>query len=287
MYDGSMSTRRPLVILGSGYTGRWIYHLAVQRSLPVLASSRRPDLHLAYVEPNARLRFDLSDAATWSDLPPNTDLIWTFPAAPLDQVQAFATRSAIFSRRLVVLGSTSAYARDNAQAGGTAPWIDETTPIDTALPRVQGEEYLRQHHGAMVLRVAGIYGPHRNPVDWIRQGLVGPTGKFVNLIHVEDLAGLCLLVLEAGHAGEIYNVSDGQPRRWIDICAEVSSRWGIVSPRQSGPEEPGKRILNQKLINHVAPTFQHPDLYAALQALQSPSPLPFGEIAARDIHSFG
>lgn len=287
VYDGSMTTRRPLVILGSGYTGRWIHQLAVQRSLPVLASSRRPELHLTYVEPNARLRFDLSDAATWLDLPPNVDLIWTFPAAPLDQVQAFAARSLISSRRLVVLGSTSAYARDDAQTDGTAPWIDETSPIDTALPRVQGEEYLRRYHGAMVLRVAGIYGPHRNPVEWIRQGLVGPTGKFVNLVHVEDLAGHCLLVLEAGHAGETYNVSDGQPRRWADICAEVSTRWGIVSPRQSGPEEPGKRILNQKLIDHVGPAFQHPDLYAALQALQSPSPLPLGEIAARDVHSLG
>jgi nucleoside-diphosphate-sugar epimerase len=277
-----MTTFRPLVILGSGYTGRWIYQLARQRSLPVYASSRKPELHLTYAESKARLRFDLADPETWSALPLNVDLIWAFPAVPLERVQAFAARFLIPSARLVVLGSTSAYDRVPPKASGTAPWIDETGPVNTALPRVQGEEYLRTHHGATLLRVAGIYGPHRNPVEWIRQGRVGPTEKFVNLIHVEDLAQLCLLALNGRHAGETYNVSDGQPRRWADICTEVARRWGIVSPLQADSREPGKRILNQKLLDHFAPTFQHPDLYAALQVLQSPLVSPIGEIAAGD-----
>ena len=78
------------------------------------------------------------------------------------------------------------------------PWIDESAPIDLTKPRVQGEEYLRNEHGAIVLRVAGIYGPGRNPLDWIRQGRVGPSRKYVNLIHVEDLAAICLAALEKG-----------------------------------------------------------------------------------------
>jgi nucleoside-diphosphate-sugar epimerase len=194
-------------------------------------------------------------------------LIWTFPATPLEQVQAFANQYCGPSQKLVVLGSTSAYDKDDGPEEGMAPWIDETSPINTNLPRVQGEEYLRRHYGATVLRVAGIYGPGRNPLEWIKQGRVGPTDKFVNLIHVEDLARVCLLVLEGNHAGETYNVSDGQPRRWADICAQVSKRWGIVSPRQPGPKEFGKRILNHKLTAHLTYTFRHPDLYEALQTL--------------------
>jgi nucleoside-diphosphate-sugar epimerase len=108
-------------------------------------------------------------------------------------------------------------------------------------------------------------------VEWIRKGLVGPSDKYVNFIHVEDLAELCLLALESGQAGETYNVSDGQPHRWKDICAEVSSRWGIVSAKPAMGNAPGKRILNRKLLAHFAYTFQHPNVYDALEALQPPS----------------
>ena len=263
-----MDIRRPVVILGSGYTGRSIWNLATQQSLPVLASSRRPELHLAYVEPRSRLRFDLADSATWPVLPPDVDLIWTFPAAPLEQVQAFAGQYCGPSHKLVVLGSTSAYDEDGGHEEGVAPWIDETSPINTDLPRVQGEEYLRRYYGATVLRVAGIYGPGRNPLEWIKQGRIGPTDKFVNLVHVEDLARLCLLVLEGHHAGETYNVSDGQPRRWADICAEVSRRWGVVSPRSPRNAGPGKRILNQKVQAQFGHELTPLNLYDALAKIE-------------------
>ena len=282
-YDAPMTIGRPLIILGSGYTGQWLCRLAGRQSLPIHASSRRPDVRLTYVDPHARLRFDLAEPTTWSSLPPDADVIWTFPATPLEQVQAFARRYCSPSQRLVVLGSTSAYNTDGGHEEGLAPWIDEASPIRTSLPRVQGEEYLRTHHGAIILRVAGIYGPQRNPVEWIRQGRVGPTDKFVNLIHVEDLAHLCLLALQDGHPGETYNVSDGQPRRWSDVCAEVFRRWGIASSRQSDANESGKRILNRKLLDHFIYTVRHPNLYEALHTLQvTASPLR-GEITARDV----
>ncbi len=262
-----MNTRRPLVILGSGYTGLWIWKLASQLALPVYASSRQADLHLTYVAPDRRLRFDLAEPSTWSSLPADADLIWTFPATPLEQVQDFASQHCSPSHRLVVLGSTSAYHQDDGHGDREAAWIDETSPINATIPRVQGEEYLRLQHGAIVLRVAGIYGPHRNPLEWIRQGRVGPTNKFVNLIHVEDLAQLCLLALQRGEGGEAYNISDGQPRRWSDICTEVFRRWGIVSSHPPVLKESGKRILNRKMIDQFAPVLRHEDLYDALEAL--------------------
>ena len=267
-YDARMITPRPIVIVGAGYTGHWLYKLAGQLAVPAYASSRQPDQHLSAIAPSMRLRFDLADTATWSSLPPEADLIWTFPATPIEQVQAFARHCCDRSRRLVVLGSTSAYHQSGTLAKSLPPWIDETHPINTDLPRVQGEEYLRTHHGAIVLRVAGIYGPNRNPVEWIRQGRVGPTNKFVNLIHVEDLAHLCLVALKAGEAGGTYNVSDGQPRRWADICTEVSGRWGVISPREPNPSETGKRISNYKVITQLGYALRHPDLYEALRSLE-------------------
>lgn len=279
-----MTNRRSIVILGSGYTGQWIYKLGTQQGLPILAGSRRPDHNLISVDPQARLRFDLADPTTWSLLPPDADLVWTFPATPLEQVQAFARHACSSSRSLVVLGSTSAYDVGGEKTTGLPPWLDETAPINTDLSRVQGEEYLRNHHGAVILRVAGIYGPQRNPIDWIKRGLVGPTDKFVNLVHVEDLAQLCLLALQMGRPGEVYNVSDGRPRRWADICADVFRRWGVVSPRPADSVGSGKRILNQKLVAHFSYTFRHFDMVEALQAMQLVTP-PCETIPLRDIRT--
>ena len=270
-YDARMLSLRPMVILGTGYTGRWIQKLAREQSLPILASSRQPEHHLSDIARTARIQFDLESPSTWSALPLDADLIWTFPAVPLEQVKAFATHSCSHSRRLVVLGSTSAYDRGDEPLTDMPPWIDETCHVNVDLPRVQGEEYLRTKHGGIILRVAGIYGPHRNPVEWIRQGRVGPTNKFVNLIHVEDLAALCLLALQIGRAGDIYNISDGLPRRWTEICVEVSTRWGIVSPREATSSQPGKRINNRKALEGLRYTLRHPDLYRTLATLQQES----------------
>lgn len=268
-YDGPMTIPRSIVILGSGYTGRWIYRSALKQSLAILASSRRPDRHLSEVDPSRRVLFDLAEPSTWAALPPDADVIWTFPATPLEQVQAFAQHYCRPPGRLVVLGSTSAYDREGAPLDGLPAWIDEAQLINTSLPRVRGEEYLRTHHGAIILRVAGIYGPDRNPVEWIRQGRVGPSNKFVNLIHVEDLAHLCLLALQRGQAGDTYNVSDGHPRRWVDICDEVSGRWGVSSTRQADRNETGKRIRNYKILTQLGYTLQHPDFYEALRSIEA------------------
>ncbi|HEX7766576.1 MAG TPA: hypothetical protein VF443_07670, partial [Nitrospira sp.] len=170
------------------------------------------------------------------------------------------------NRRLVVLGSTSAYDQGDSQEY-PPPLIDETAPIDLTKPRVQGEEFLRSACDAIVLRVAGIYGPGRNPLDWIRTGRVGPTRKYVNLIHVEDLAAICLAAMERGRPGEAYNVSDGQPRTWEDICQVAELRRNVHSLQTAVTQAAGKRISNAKLTKQLNYTIQHSDLYKELQLL--------------------
>lgn len=229
----------------------------------ILATSRNPLNHLAEMPSEQRVMFDLGQPSTWMNIPTGADLIWCFPATPLDQVEAFAGWLNASARRLVVLGSTSAYEVEESQ-NYPPQWIDETAPIDLTKPRVLGEEFLRQKHGAIVLRVAGIYGHGRNPLTWIRQGRVSPSRKYVNLIHVEDLAAICLAAVEKGTPGEVYNVSDGQPHTWSEICATAEQRWGVTgTPAKEDPSS-GKRINNTKLLAKLGYTLRHPSLYEAL-----------------------
>jgi len=226
------------------------------------------------VLPDQRIRFNLDQPDTWKNIPADCDLLWCFPAEPLDQVQACAAAMNLPSRRLVVLGSTSAYPTGTVNEYPPA-WIDETASIDESKPRVKGEEYLRIYCHAIILRVSGIYGPRRNPLTWIQRGRVGSSRKFVNLIHVEDLAEVCLAALEYGQPGEIYTVSDGIPRTWEEICRTAQDRWGITSTRTTDDNSTGKRLAINKLMSLLetsGKTLVHTDLYHSLDRLLSEPP---------------
>ena len=265
----SASTQQtPIVLLGSGYTGRVVAALARKKGLPILLSSRSPGEHLSFVPEAQRLEFDLDRPVTWQNVPFNSDLIWCFPARPIERVEALAQQT-LAGSRLVVLGSTSAYSLGSSESPTLEDGrLDESSPINRTLPRVQGEEYLRLDHRAVVLRVAGIYGPGRNPLDWIRRGRITNLNRSVNLIHVQDLAAACLLALERGRPGEVYNVSDGVPRRWGEICAVAQQRWGVPPPPAVAGDPTGKRLSNTKLLRELGYVLRYPDLYAALDELE-------------------
>jgi hypothetical protein len=268
-------TANTLVILGAGYLARFMPAVIEPRYSDVRFTSRTPDTHLAHVSPAQRLRFDLARPDTWRHLPQGTDWLWCFPAAPLDAVHSFATSTKGSFRRLVVLGSTSAY--DAARPHNEYPpeWIDETAAIDVSQPRVQGEEFLRKDCAAVVLRIAGMYGPGRSPFDWIRSGRVGPSRKYVNLIHVEDLAVICLIALKQGAPGEVYNVSDGTPRTWSEICEHLPGYRPLDGPSGTQEHAPGKRISNAKLVSMLrsaGASLRHPDLFSSLAKLQEQMP---------------
>lgn len=252
----------PLVILGAGYTGRFIYHAVRRRRRPVFATSRDPDAHLTFARPGHRIRFDLRQPDTWTKIPSSSDIIWCFPALPRDVAGTFARHVIDANSRLILLGSTSAY------RAGRPGFIDERAPVNRSLLRVASEEHLRTTCGAVVLRLAGLYGPGRHVFDWIRNGKIKNSPKYVNLIHVEDVAELCLLALQHAAPGSTYIVSDGHPRPWADICRFAAERFQIAVPPATVTREAGKRLSPQKIFADFNYRLKHPDLFKALAELE-------------------
>jgi len=249
------------VILGAGYTGLRIYQQAIKIGWRVLATSRKPHIYLGTIPPEHRLRFDLSQADTWKNIPDPAHLIWCFPAVPLDLVKNFLFARSKQTGRLLVIGSTSAYIPEGHP-------ITENTPLKLHLPRVQTEEYLLATFGAVVIRLAGLYGPGRHVCDWIRKGKIQNTKKWVNLLHVEDAAGICLQALEQASDGSTYLASDGHPRTWDEICSVASSKWQIPIPALTPPLHSGKQMSIHKLHTELHYTFRFPDLYQALDQIE-------------------
>lgn len=256
----------PLVILGAGYVGRFLYRAAQHRGGAAFATSRTPEAHLSFVRPDRRVPFDLLRPETWRHVPTRADIVWCFPALPEDDATRFARRVVDRGSRLVVLGSTAAFPR------GLADVIDEHAPVDRSIPRVAAEERLRTTFGAIILRLAGIYGPQRHVLDWIRRGNVPHPQKFVNLVHAEDVAELCLLALQRASAGSAYIVSDGRPRRWGEIYRFAADRFQIPLPPPRTTDDAGKRLSSRKILSDLQYRLRHPDLFAALSTLESGVP---------------
>lgn len=84
----------------------------------------------------------------------------------------------------------------------------------------------------VVLRVPGIYGPGRLPLERLRRGepaLLPEDAGPGNRIHVDDLAAACVAALERPVHG-IFNVSDGNPASTTEFLQRTAALAGLPSP---------------------------------------------------------
>lgn len=137
--------------------------------------------------------------------------------------------------RIVYISSTGVYDQDD---GG---WIDEGSPCEPTNERsrllLSAEQCLREHPlgaGAVVLRLAGIYGPGRIPLkDRLASNEPIPASPdaYLNLIHVDDAVEIVLAAAEKARPGTTYLVADGQPGRRRDFYLTVAQLAGLPEPR--------------------------------------------------------
>jgi len=203
------------------------------------------------------------------------------------RIRAFlAALETRFPSRLVYLSTTGVY------GDCSGDWVTEMRPArprtERARRRWSAEQALRswsEFSGVpvTVLRVAGIYGPGRLPLERIRRGLPvlrEAESPFSNRIHVDDLARACLAAASGDGPGGVYNASDGRPGTLTGFLRAVADRYGLppppeVSRKDAGaaltPEllsflEESRRIDASKLRRDLLPDLLYPDLEAGLAA---------------------
>lgn len=200
-----MREHNTTLILGGGYVGR---RLAERLGAPATQRSE------AKTAARRALYFDLADRDSWHAMPQSDPVIWTFPAVPLRNVKAFYQAKLKDVATLFVFASTSGYLTQHPEQ-----WIDENHPLDFSRERVAGEEWLREQ-GATILVLAGIYGPDRQPRDWLKKGLIKTPDKRVNLIHVDDIVTITERLLNGARnpRGERFNLADGEALYWREIA---------------------------------------------------------------------
>ena len=218
------------LLLGFGYTASFLKPalLQLESDCNVVTTSRKPGQDVV---------FDLMDETTWSRLPQVDVTFWSFPAKPLDQVQRFWQTQSQQLGQVIAVGTTGSFVTESEHQ-----IVNERTPLDRAQERVQGETFLREN-GAIVVHAAGIYGPGRNPISWVRRGLVGPSEKLLNVIHVLDLADLMVATLSEGQPGALYLAADGEPFTWKDLIESWQSAFDLKLPENPRfSSRPSKRV---------------------------------------------
>lgn len=175
--------------------------------------------------------------------------------------------------KFVYTSSTGVYGQNDGSL------VDETAPAEpptetgrvlVETERVFLEAARERNFPAVVLRVAGIYGPGRG--WWFKQFLAGEARiegggrRTLNMIHRDDVAGCLMAALERGRPGEIYNAVDDEPVTQRDFFAWLAAKLNRPLP-PSAPEDveisrkrgvTDKRISNRKLKAELGYVFRYP-----------------------------
>ena len=147
---------------------------------------------------------------------------------------------------VVVYLSTSGVYGDHGGAG-----VNEETPAapasDRSRRRLDAENRLRRWGAGAgvpvrILRVPGIYGPGRLPLERLRRGepfLAPDPARPGNRIHVDDLVGACLAACDYRGEKEVFNVGDGDPTD--------TGTFNRLLAREAGLAPPPTRTLEEML----------------------------------------
>jgi nucleoside-diphosphate-sugar epimerase len=266
MATDSLRSDPSVLILGAGYTGQALIPLLEQSGYHPVATRRGSGSLRSRDEGTQTLRFDLSREESWDGIPECWGCAWLFPADPPDAADTFGGLLLSRTDRLVVIGTTSSYHQTREDE-----LLTEEARLDRTLSRVEGEERLRAR-GANILRSAGIYGSGRNPLDWLRRGMIPAGEKYLNLVHVLDLASTIITALESNVRGRQYIVTDGTPRQWKEIAAWAMSRGYIQNIRYGGGvQQSSRRLSNKRLLDELKPHLLHTDLFAEMEDIEEAS----------------
>jgi nucleoside-diphosphate-sugar epimerase len=177
-------------------------------------------------------------------------------------------------KKFVYTSSTSVYAQnDGSQVKESSPTepTAETSKILAETEEVLLAAVAERKFPAVILRVAGIYGPDRG--HWFKQFLKneatmeGDGSRFLNMIHRDDLVGGIIAALKSGRAGEIYNAVDDEPVSQMNFFQWLGGTLGKYPPpselensdenRKRGVTN--KRVSNRRLKMELGYQFKHPN----------------------------
>jgi nucleoside-diphosphate-sugar epimerase len=275
-----------VLIAGCGYVGLPVGSALVQEGHEVFGIRRSPDANDALAnEGIVPLNLDITKPADLAALPMPFD--WVINTISSTQGGPEEYRSVYLNgtahllecfratppRKYVYTSSTSVYGQiDGSPVKETSPTLP---PSETSRILLETEELLHKAHRtanfpAIILRVAGIYGPGRGHLlqQYLKNEarIAGKGDRIINMIHRDDLVSAILAALRSGKPGETYNVVDDEPVaqihffRWL---AETLGKWmpPFATEAENAQRKRGltnKRVQNRRLKMELGCVLKYP-----------------------------
>ena len=229
-----------LVLAGSGYLGGYIIDLILhnQYNFSIKEVCRTQKNISTSVENIIR---DFDQEKIDLKFVENSTIIYMAPPSTLsnkdERIGNFIKNISDLKIKKIIYTSTSGVYGD--RGGRTVDENTEVSPItERATRRVDAENQLikfskKNDIKLIILRVPGIYGKGRLPIDRVklREPLVNINeSRITNIIHVEDLARICIASIALENEMEIINVSDGSPIKTTKYYEYVYAAINIELP---------------------------------------------------------
>lgn len=177
-------------------------------------------------------------------------------------------------KKFIYTSSTSVYGQNDAsqvKESSPAEPEAETAKVLIETEKLLLETFRRDKFPAIILRVAGIYGPDRG--HWFKQFLKnearmeGDGSRFLNMIHRDDVVNCTVAALKSGRPGEIYNAVDDEPVSQRTFFEWLGATLGKYPPptipqNPAGDRKRGvtnKRVSNRKLKMELGCQLKYPN----------------------------
>ncbi len=283
----------PELIFGCGYLGRQVAVNRLRegrRSIGVVRKDASKELldELGI----ASVQVDL-DQAVLPELPlQDATLFYFIPPPKHGEIDTRARRLiAEFEtqgqpKRVVYLSTSGVYGDCNGE------WVTEERPVNPVVPRAKRRwdaecsfQEWRTNKGRelVILRVAGIYGPDKLPLERLRAGVPlvrAEDAPWTNRIHIDDLVQVCIAAMTRACDGAVYNVSDGSPRHMIDYFIKIAELANLPIPPAITLSEAetqlstgmlsymheSRRLANNKIRDELGVTLIHPSMESGLSS---------------------
>ena len=285
--------RRHVFIAGCGYVGqRLALRLQAHYDVTGLVRSVERVTELERVGVRA-LAIDLDRVRPGATIPERLDqeaIVYLTPPPVLGESDLRLDR---FLQLATVPPHTFVYMSTTGVYGDTAgAVVDESSAVqprtDRARRRISAEEMTRvwcneRRVRRVVLRVPGIYGPDRLPLERLRHNepvVREREAGINNRIQVEDLVEACTRAIANPEARGVYNVTDGQPLSSTTFINMVAKAAGLPPPPQVSMEEAqltfsperlsflneSRRVSNERMLKHLGVVLKYADVEAGIRA---------------------
>ena len=174
-----------------------------------------------------------------------------------------------FSPLLIVYISSSGVYPDLA-----GKWVDEVTEPkpDTEEGKILLEaekQVLTFGLPAIVFRLAGIYGPTRNRIRFVKEGKWQPptVDKYMNMIHRDDIVTAMPVLFNRAEVGQVYLGVDDEPVRRSEFFYWLCQKLGMPTQKiETSQKILGKRCQNARLKS-LGFSFKYPTFREGYSAL--------------------